>query len=150
MGKGPIPGINALAPVYNQDLDKNQIKRLLNYRDFKVYGANGIGLITKKSIDRVFASSNKIDGVHVINKTIPTHVETVKIADVSVVEETEVPVTYEHLPEIESADKVVDGEKVCEPVVDESMVVDNVEETKMTNRNNYNKNKNKKKNHYKS
>lgn len=55
-GKGVIPGINVLAPVYNKDLDKSQIMRILNFREFRVFGV-GVGLITRANIDAAFDAS---------------------------------------------------------------------------------------------
>ena len=55
-GKGVIPGINVLAPVYNKDLDKSQIMRILNFREFRVFGV-GVGLITRANIDAAFEAS---------------------------------------------------------------------------------------------
>ena len=55
-GKGVIPGINVLAPVYNKDLDKSQIMRILNFREFRVFGV-GVGLITRTNIDAAFDAS---------------------------------------------------------------------------------------------
>jgi hypothetical protein len=55
-GKGVIPGINVLAPVYNKDLDKAQIMRILNFREFRVFGV-GVGLITRANIDAAFDAS---------------------------------------------------------------------------------------------
>lgn len=58
-GKGVIPGINQLAPVYNQELEKTQVRRILNYPNLKVYGTDGIGLITKNNIDAAFSVKPK-------------------------------------------------------------------------------------------
>lgn len=55
-GKGVIPGLNTLAPVYNVDLDKQQILRLLNFRNFRVYGV-GTGLLTPANVDAAFDAS---------------------------------------------------------------------------------------------
>lgn len=55
-GKGVIPGLNTLAPVYNVDLDKQQILRLLNFRNFRVYGV-GTGLLTMANVDAAFDAS---------------------------------------------------------------------------------------------
>jgi hypothetical protein len=55
-GKGVIPGLNTLAPVYNVDLDKQQILRLLNFRNFRVYGV-GTGLLTPTNVDAAFDAS---------------------------------------------------------------------------------------------
>lgn len=63
IGKGTIPGVNMLAPAYNLDLSKEQIKRLLNFSEFRVYGADGSGLITKKSLDRVYTVSNTVERI---------------------------------------------------------------------------------------
>lgn len=163
IGKGPIPGINALAPVYNQELDKNQIKRILNYQEFKVYGANGIGLITKRSIDRIFDSiveSNDIDSYSVktpvseivdncIDDTILNNKER---NDHEITNES---ATQSPVDEISDDDVNVnttdDGDEnivATENVNADTGTVD--EDVKSVRRNNYNKNRNKKKSHYKN
>lgn len=157
IGKGPVPGLNILAPVYNQELEKSQIQRILNYPNFRVYGADGVGLITKRSLDKVFVSNSITnettdDVVVVINDEKDTVVEvTDSITNdesnnntfiaVDSTEEDVMMVNEEPLPMI-TEDNISD-EKICDPVKE-------IEEEKFKNkRNNYNRNKNKRKNYNK-
>ena len=59
-GKGVIPGVNSLAPKYGVDLDIVAIKRILNYRQFKVFSSETGLIITKQNIDQLFATK-KVD-----------------------------------------------------------------------------------------
>lgn len=53
-GMGVIPGLNMLSPVRGVELDERGVRRLLNYRQFKVYEAETGRLITPKSVDEFF------------------------------------------------------------------------------------------------
>lgn len=55
-GKGRIPGVDRVAPVYNIDLSRDQISRLLNFKNFRVFGV-GTGLITRGNLDAAFEAS---------------------------------------------------------------------------------------------
>ena len=55
-GSGNIPGVNKNAPAYNLDLEKSQISRILNFRQFRVFGV-GTGLITRENLDAAFEAS---------------------------------------------------------------------------------------------
>lgn len=55
-GSGNIPGVNKNAPAYNLDLEKSQISRILNFRQFRVFGV-GTGLITRANLDAAFDAS---------------------------------------------------------------------------------------------
>ena len=47
-GRGRVPGINALAPVYNREADIPLIKRILAYRVFRVFDCeSGLQITTK-------------------------------------------------------------------------------------------------------
>ena len=50
-GKGKVPGLNGLAPLYNKDADTNLIKRILAYRVFRVFDAETNLQITTKNIE---------------------------------------------------------------------------------------------------
>ena len=49
-GRGIIPGIGTIPPVYNREMSENEILRLLNFQQFKVYSAASGILITKNNI----------------------------------------------------------------------------------------------------
>ena len=55
-GRGRIPGVDRVAPVYNIDLSRDQISRLLNFKEFRVFGV-GTGLITRTNLDAAFEAS---------------------------------------------------------------------------------------------
>lgn len=58
-GRGIVPRVGKLAPVYNQDLQKNDIEFLLNFNQFKVYETKTGLLITRDTVDEMFAKSQK-------------------------------------------------------------------------------------------
>lgn len=58
-GRGIVPRVGKLAPVYNQDLQKNDIEFLLNFNQFKVYETKTGLLITKGTVDEMYAKSQK-------------------------------------------------------------------------------------------
>ena len=70
-GRGIVPRVGTLAPVYNRDLPKNDIEFLLNFNQFKVYETKTGLLITKDTVDEMFANSQKP-----VEKK-PEHVKTV-------------------------------------------------------------------------
>ena len=49
-GRGIIPGVGTIPPVYNREMSENEILRLLNFQQFKVYSAASGILITKNNI----------------------------------------------------------------------------------------------------
>lgn len=51
IGRGYIPVLNTLAPAYNQELEKSQILRIIGFKKFRIYCADGSGMITKDNID---------------------------------------------------------------------------------------------------
>lgn len=58
-GRGIVPRVGKLAPAYNQDLQKNDIEFLLNFNQFKVYETKTGLLITRDTVDEMFAKSQK-------------------------------------------------------------------------------------------
>lgn len=54
-GRGRIPGVGTLAPVYGFDATKEMVARIINYKQFHVYEAATGTYITKSNIDTVFA-----------------------------------------------------------------------------------------------
>ena len=56
-GRGVVPRVNQLAPVYNIDLGKNDIQFLLNFNNLKVYETKTGLLIRHDTIDEMFAKS---------------------------------------------------------------------------------------------
>lgn len=154
-GSGLIPNIGLIPPVYNKDLDKSIVKKIIGCPTFQVYvAATGIR-ITNENIDEVFSgpvvpkpvSVEVLEPVETI-EDISREVNPLSDPDVkeSVVEETPVvetveettdDATYEELPEITEDPETEEKENVP------------VEETKdeTPRQNNYNGKKNKHKRH---
>ena len=57
-GRGAIPGLRAIAPIYNQDLSEKDIRRLLNVPTLRVIDANTNLVINKKNVNNVFQKYN--------------------------------------------------------------------------------------------
>jgi hypothetical protein len=49
-GRGKVPGINAIAPVYNREADEKLIRRILAFRVFRVFDCESGCQITSKNI----------------------------------------------------------------------------------------------------
>ena len=126
-GRGIVPRVGKLAPVYNQDLQKNDIEFLLSCNQFKVYETKTGLLITRATVDEMFAKSQKPVEVKKPEPT-PTTAPVVEEPVVAeLVEEEKVDVVEETLPEI--TEEVVEEESIAEPeTVEEDEVVETVEE----------------------
>ena len=162
-GKGIIPGIITIPPVYNIELDETQIRRLLNFNNIRVYEATSGCLITKKNIKTVLtASTSMVDTVLNVNndtdvKVEDEPVESNKVVDVEYTSDAEVSTDIidnieeksdEHMEDIviESTDELVDEvDAVVETSVD-AEEKDTYTETVVPSyhSNNTKKNKNKK------
>ena len=59
VGKGIIPGMGILPPVYNIEKSETDVRRLTNFRNIRVYCSENGLLITKKNVDSFFKT--KID-----------------------------------------------------------------------------------------
>lgn len=59
-GKGIIPGINKIPPVYNYDMSENEIRRLLNFTNIRVYISETGKLVTKRNVSSLFNSTDAI------------------------------------------------------------------------------------------
>ena len=132
-GKGFIPGFGSLAPVYNKEADKATVKKLLAFRNFRIYRSEDPVRITMKNIDEVFANKpaavvNKNTITEPVISPTATHapiapvVETKKVEAVPVVEEVKEEVVEEVAPVVE--DEVISAEAVTEETVAD--VVDEV------------------------
>ena len=162
-GKGIIPGVNTIPPVYNIELDETQIRRLLNFNNIRVYEATSGCLITKKNIKTVLTASSSIvdTSLNVNNdndvKVEDKPVESNKVVDVEYTSDVEVSTdtiddieekSDEHMEDIviESTDELVDEvDTVVETSVD-AEEKDTYTETAVPSyhSNNTKKNKNKK------
>lgn len=122
-GKGIVPGLNRLAPVYNCDLSKSAVLRLLNFPKFNVYEtATGV-YISSSNIDDVFAKATAPSQPNInaplpkkqTNTTKPVKKEEVPVEVVEHVTQNEKPEVTPYLTE-----PVVEEEKVT-PVVEEAL-----------------------------
>lgn len=117
IGVGVVPGINKLAPVYNVELDKGQVLRILNYRNFRVYGV-GIGLVTKKNVNKIFVQKRapKVPTpTPVTNETLVVEPEKVEVVETPVVEVA---------PEVDIVDTINDDTTTNETVVEENVTTE--------------------------
>ena len=81
-GKGPIPGMNSIAPIYNRELDESQIRRLLNFNNIRVFDSSTGSLITKKNISSVMNNTTSItvenSSVRVESKSVVENINETK------------------------------------------------------------------------
>lgn len=123
LGKGIIPGIRRLAPVRNVELSKQNVARLLNFSQFKVYAADGRGLVTKRNIDMIFATIEEVK-----TPTVEPVVETPVVVNEPVIVEEPVEETIEEEALVEPTEDFVDViEESAEETTDEATEI--VEET---------------------
>lgn len=109
-GRGIIPGVGALAPIRDRELDIKQVRRILNYPAFKVYDATTGLLISKANVEKIFES-------HTIVKEAVREIKNKPITISTPIPETP---------------KVVEPTPVVEPVIEEVVEdtpVETVEET---------------------
>lgn len=109
-GRGPIPGLNAIAPAYNQDIDEFAIRRLLNFTNLRVYHVDSGSLITKKNIDTLFTRTTVPNTPVAVPAPVP--IPTVKPEDVHV---STLPMTEEMIESVNTVN-LVSAEQVVEDV----------------------------------
>lgn len=119
VGKGIIPGMGILPPVYNIEKSETDVRRLTNFRNIRVYCSENGLLITKKNVDSFFKTKidtttnvvkpKTVDGVeHKVlieqeqQKVSTTEVEDVVTTTDDVIVEEETPTPEEVVEEIES------------------------------------------------
>ena len=121
-GKGLIPSLGVLAPMYRVDMTEKEVVRLLNFKNFKVYDSSTGGLITKKNLSTVLASYETDDIVEEAN------IETTIEEEVGVIEQVAEPIIMtEELISEETTDDTVE-EVMVETTIEEEEVTDTVEE----------------------
>lgn len=119
LGKGIIPGIGTLAPKYDAELSKAEIKRLLNYSQFRIGDvATGL-LITKRNVESFFKQPIVTELPKSKPIEIPKKVETAKETYIEPVVEVE-----EISPiEITEPDTVVEVTSVSERIGNVSDII---------------------------
>ena len=165
-GRGIIPGLGVIPPIYNKEMSIPAISRLLNFPNFSVFDATTGIRFTKKNIKNVAMNTQSpYTGVDVDPPKTPnkqTRVTTVveKAPEPPVIEEEPVveaeEVTTASEPEethvVEETTEVTSNEETVEETVD---TADEVKETETVDEepsqqqssntyNNYNRKKNKK------
>lgn len=164
-GRGIIPGLGVIPPIYNKEMSIPAISRLLNFPNFSVFDASTGIRFTKKNIKTIAMNTQKpYAGVDVDTPKTPdkqTKVTPVveKAPEPPVIEEepvTESEVTVvsepEETPVVEETDNVTTDTEVVEEDVDtadeaeETETVDEKSTQQQTSNgyNNYNRKKNKK------
>lgn len=153
LGRGLIPFIGTLAPVYKVDLGRKEITSICNFKHLRVYEVSSGKLITKSNVNRFFDTDTNIHVNNVVEKKVEPIVETPTI-----IEEEVVPQVVETIePVIEPTDDDVLSNQVIieEPDVEETNneeeVVEEIEETTESNNEENKSNtfkKNKKKNRH--
>lgn len=53
-GRGVVPGMGVLAPVYGVEMSKDSILRFLNFQNFKLFEASSGALITRSNLEEFF------------------------------------------------------------------------------------------------
>lgn len=175
-GRGVIPGIGAIPPVYKREMSEKAVLRLLNFPSFKVYDSSSGVLITKNNIKTIgttpTTTTEKLEKVEENkNVVVSPKVEKDMSPPTNFVDDShDVSGLITDEPMFENITPVVEEEPVVEtePIVDEAVEVpeDEVveefvdetekEETEKTNNNgsqnhnkhNNNKNKNRNKNRH--
>lgn len=160
-GKGKVPGLNGLAPLYNKDADVDLIKRILAYRVFRVFDAETNLQITSKNVEE-YVQVELEKNQSIVPKFNDVDVKIDNTVDIAPVEEkVEIvpePVAGDEEPfligvdmapvlEIESDEPIVEDvadvvEEIVEPTVEETTVNTEDETTEETPRR-----RNKKKRH---
>lgn len=163
-GRGIIPGLGVIPPIYNKEMSIPAISRLLNFPNFSVFDATTGIRFTKKNIKNVAMNTQSpyvdVDPPKTPNKQTRVTPVVEKAPEPPVIEEeptdeSEEVTTVsepEETPVIEETTDVASDEEVTEEVVD---TTDEVEETETVDEeptqqqtsngyNNYNRKKNKK------
>lgn len=147
-GRGIIPGMGVIPPVYGKDMSEKEVSRLLNFESLRVYDSQTGLLITRKNISKIFS-----------NNVVSTSVETVTLPHKSddIIETTVLPYTNEtpvDVVELVKEETKVNEESNEQSVIKEESIEEDVieeivseEKTNFTNNNYNNKNRNKNKKH---
>lgn len=136
-GRGRVPGINALAPVYNREADIPLIKRILAYRVFRVFDCDsGLQITTKNLCEFAKVELEEKEAANRLNISVPKMekvvIKPIPKEDVPVVETKTIipePVVYDTTPEpttTEEETTMVEEVSNDEVIVDESVTNDDI------------------------
>lgn len=136
-GRGVIPGIGTIPPIYGRDMSEKEVRRLLNFDSFRLYESNTGLLITRKNVSDIFSGSSSYLRKKVVFDNVLS----------STPEETSEDVALENISETTSVEMVTKEQEACgdkEEVNQENE--ENIKENTDHN-GNYNRNKNRYKKH---
>ena len=119
VGNYEIPALKLKAPVSGVELNINQLRILLNYKNLIVLVADTSVTIDGRNLEMVYNKYNGKQKTPVVKKKETPVVVPKKIEVIETVPET---VKFEPLPEITK--EVVTEERVCEPVTDTEPIVE--------------------------
>lgn len=139
-GKGKVPGLNGLAPLYNKEASLDLVRRILAFRVFRVFNAETGLQITTKNVDEYIKAEEEEKALQQAPKINIPKMEKVVTKPISK-EEVPVepkpfipPVVDEKTPEVEEViEEVVESEPeeiiddVIETTVEEPVIEEVVE-----------------------
>ena len=110
-GRGVVPGMGVLAPVYGVEMSKDSILRFLNFQNFKLFEASSGALITRSNLEEFFKpKSAKPVKKTTTRKTVAKKKEEPK----KVVEEEVKPEPVEEKPVLAGVDLAQNNEVVVD------------------------------------
>lgn len=115
-GKGIIPGIGTLAPKYNVEMDKDAIKRILefpHYHQLVITDVNTNLIVTSKNLDTFF-NQKLVTELPKVKPVQAPKKKPVVVHETPIVETT--PIVEEVLPEITEPDMVVEVTSTSEKI----------------------------------
>lgn len=127
LGRGIIPGLGTLAPVYNKDLNEASIKRILSYAALRVYLTGTSVPVTRKNLHELIMLDQKRNGTTNTAPAVETSVAA-KVEKKKEVEAASVPVVETKVEEPAPVEPVVESEVVEEKKVEETPVVEEAKE----------------------
>lgn len=114
-GKGIIPGLGTLAPVYHHEMTEREVLRLLNFHNIYVYKSDTGALITRTNITDVFADE-VTKSVDIVIEPTPV---TIKDTD-DIVAETLIP---DESATVETLDESVSDKPTFDTTIEENVKV---------------------------
>lgn len=119
LGRGIIPGLGTLAPVYNKDFNEESIKRVLSYAALRVYLTGTNVPVTRKNLHELIVLDQKRNATTNTTPVVETRA-TAKVEKKKEAETVSAPVVETKVEEPTPAEPVVEETKVKEaPVVEE-------------------------------
>lgn len=129
-GKGKVPGLNGLAPLYNKEASLDLVRRILAFRVFRVFDASTGLQITTKNVDEYIKAEEEEKALQQAPKINIPKLEKVKVkpiqkAEIKVEQKPFIPlVVDEKTPEVEEViEEVVESEpeEIIDDVIETSV-----------------------------